>query len=119
MGFVKVPDGGPKVTFDVHASLRERIFSFSRESILKLKARTNNQKLKGYSNGEINAVEIMGKAIHDPIKMVNEKMTAIIENWLRNAVLKAETRCKNQRRRRFGGNQRLGILGFDRRIVFN
>ncbi len=93
---LKVPEGGPKVTFDVHAPLRERIFSFSRESILKLKARTNNRKLNGYSNGGINAIEIMGKAIHDPIKTVDEKMTAIIENWLRNAVSKTETEVQRQ-----------------------
>ncbi|KAK8671889.1 hypothetical protein V6N13_038472 [Hibiscus sabdariffa] len=38
---LKVPDGGPKVTFDENEPLRERIFSFSREAILELKAKVN------------------------------------------------------------------------------
>ncbi|KAL9672788.1 hypothetical protein QQ045_029040 [Rhodiola kirilowii] len=38
---LRIPPGGPKVTFSGDAPLRERIFSFSRESILKLKIKTN------------------------------------------------------------------------------
>lgn len=81
---LKVPVGGPTVTFDVHAPLKERIFSFSRESILNLKANMNNHKF----NGGANAVEVMRKGIHDPIKVVDEKITATIHKWLRNAVSK-------------------------------
>uniref|UniRef100_A0A7N0UCY9 BAHD acyltransferase DCR n=1 Tax=Kalanchoe fedtschenkoi TaxID=63787 RepID=A0A7N0UCY9_KALFE len=38
---LRVPDGGPRVTFDVDAPVRERIFSFSRDAIANLKARVN------------------------------------------------------------------------------
>nr|GEU41232.1 uncharacterized acetyltransferase At3g50280-like [Tanacetum cinerariifolium] len=86
---LKVPAGGPKVTFDEHAPLCERVLSFSREAILKLKDRTNNKKKFNCfnGNGEINAVEVMGKETHDPIKLSDEKVTAIIGNWIRNAVV--------------------------------
>ncbi|KAK9077922.1 hypothetical protein SSX86_001979 [Deinandra increscens subsp. villosa] len=85
---LKVPAGGPKVTFDEHAPLAERIFSFSRESILKLKDTTNNKKrLNCFGNGEIDAVEMMGKQSNDPIKLSDEKVTALIGNWIRNAVV--------------------------------
>ncbi|CAM8952572.1 unnamed protein product [Rhodiola kirilowii] len=40
---LQIPVGGPKVTFDVHAPVRERIFSFSREAISKLKAQVNRK----------------------------------------------------------------------------
>ncbi|KAJ9539918.1 hypothetical protein OSB04_026424 [Centaurea solstitialis] len=77
-----------QVTFDEHAPLCERVFSFNRESILKLKEKTNNKKKFGcYNNGingEVNAVEVMGKQSNDPI---NEKVTALIGNWIRNAVV--------------------------------
>lgn len=76
---LKIPDDGLKVTFDVDAPLKERIFSFSRESILRLKAKTNNKKWNSCSNGGIDAVELMGKQRNDPI---NGKITSIIENWL-------------------------------------
>lgn len=39
---LKLPAGGPKVTFNDEQPLRERIFHFSREAILKLKLRANN-----------------------------------------------------------------------------
>ncbi|KAL4289553.1 hypothetical protein GQ457_14G025120 [Hibiscus cannabinus] len=58
---LKVPDGGPKVTFNENEPLRERIFSFSREAILELKAKVNNSKV----NGDFNAVEILGKQSND------------------------------------------------------
>ncbi|KAK2377142.1 putative acetyltransferase [Trifolium repens] len=40
---LRLPEGGPVVTFNADAPIRERIFSFSREAIQKLKARANNQ----------------------------------------------------------------------------
>ncbi|KAL7612660.1 uncharacterized acetyltransferase At3g50280-like [Lactuca sativa] len=87
---LKVPADGLKVTFDEFAPLCERVFSFTRESILKLKDRTNNRK-KINSYGEINAAEVMGKQSNDPIKLSDDKVTALIGNWIRNAVVtKAE-----------------------------
>ncbi|CAH9091158.1 unnamed protein product [Cuscuta epithymum] len=66
---LKIPAGGPKVTFDVDAPLRERIFSFSRESMRKLKAKTNAQKQS--------AVELMGKQSNDPLNTANGKITPL------------------------------------------
>ncbi|KAK4353187.1 hypothetical protein RND71_028705 [Anisodus tanguticus] len=64
---LKLPADGPKVTFAVDAPLRERIFSFNRESILRLKEKTNNQILN--FDTEINIVELMGKHSNDPLKL--------------------------------------------------
>ncbi|PWA41155.1 Chloramphenicol acetyltransferase-like domain-containing protein [Artemisia annua] len=57
---LKVPEDGLKVSFDEHVPLSERVFRFSRDSILKLKNRTNNSL---YGDGEINVVELIGKEI--------------------------------------------------------
>ncbi|KAL8241040.1 hypothetical protein R6Q59_014395 [Mikania micrantha] len=85
---LKVPAGGPKVTFDEFAPLAERIFSFNRESILKLKETVNNRKrLNCFLTGEVNANEVMGKHSNDPIKLSDEKVTTLIGNWIRNAVV--------------------------------
>lgn len=92
---LRIPSGGPMVTFCVDSPIRERIFSFSRESILKLKARTNNRNWVGYVNGEIDAVELMGKQSNDPFKSDDGKLTAIIDSWLKTAVLKTETEFIN------------------------
>ena len=62
---LKVPEDGLKVSFDEHAPLSERVFLFSRESILKLKNRTNNRKKSLYGDGEINVVELIGKEMND------------------------------------------------------
>lgn len=66
---LRIPAGGLKVTFDEYAPLTERIFSFSRESILKLKAKVNNNNInndtKWITNGEIDTVELMGKQSND------------------------------------------------------
>ncbi|PKI46640.1 hypothetical protein CRG98_032982 [Punica granatum] len=76
---LKVPEGGPKVTFDEYAPLAERIFSFSREAILELKAKVNgNHNQKRLL--EANAVEVMGKQLHDPHVTVNGKVTSILDN---------------------------------------
>ncbi|RAL51276.1 hypothetical protein DM860_010778 [Cuscuta australis] len=48
---LKIPDGGPEVTFDVDAPVREKIFSFTRESILRLKSAVNN--IKSEVNGDV------------------------------------------------------------------
>ncbi|KAL5733086.1 hypothetical protein ACOSP7_032422 [Xanthoceras sorbifolium] len=65
---LQVPADGFKVTFNEYEPLSERIFSFSRESILKLKARVNNNNNsnnKWIDNGDIDAVEIIGKQSND------------------------------------------------------
>uniref|UniRef100_A0A5B7BDQ4 BAHD acyltransferase DCR n=1 Tax=Davidia involucrata TaxID=16924 RepID=A0A5B7BDQ4_DAVIN len=96
---LRLPDDGPKVTFSGDAPLRERIFSFSREAIQKLKAKANNRKWIGYGNGNgtIDAVELMGKQSNDPLKVADGKVTAILENWLfRNAVSRTETESPNR-----------------------
>lgn len=58
---LQVPVGGPKVTFSGNEPLRERIFHFSRESILKLKFRANNIARNGFSAPS----EILGKESND------------------------------------------------------
>nr|GEZ70726.1 chloramphenicol acetyltransferase-like domain-containing protein [Tanacetum cinerariifolium] len=69
---LKVPEDGFKVNFDEHARLSERVFLFSRESILKLKNRTNNRKKSLYGDGEINLVDLIGKEMND------EKVTELL-----------------------------------------
>ncbi|KAK4277864.1 hypothetical protein QN277_015794 [Acacia crassicarpa] len=60
---LEFPEGGPKITFNPDEPLRERIFSFSKEAIKKLKATVNSEKLT--INGEVNAVELIGKQSND------------------------------------------------------
>lgn len=68
---LRFPAGGPRVSFSGNESLRERIFHFSREAILKLKSRANNNPLlKNLSNG---ASEKLGK-------QSNDKITSVIED---------------------------------------
>ncbi|KAI3470852.1 hypothetical protein Pfo_027515 [Paulownia fortunei] len=81
---LKLPAGGPKVTFSGEAPVRERIFRFSRESILKLKAKVNNNSWKCEDNGRIDFVELMGKHSNDTLKFQDGKLTPL--TWLRNAV---------------------------------
>ncbi|KAL3838394.1 hypothetical protein ACJIZ3_022985 [Penstemon smallii] len=90
---LKLPDGGPKVTFSGDAPVRERVFRFSRESILKLKDRVNKcEKWEG--NGGIDVVaEMMGKYSNDNLKLQDSKLTALA--WLRNAVTRDTTRTNN------------------------
>ncbi|PRQ43002.1 putative shikimate O-hydroxycinnamoyltransferase [Rosa chinensis] len=59
---LRVPEGGPKITFSGNEPLRERIFHFTRESILKLKFRANNNAAR---NGFSESAEIFGKARND------------------------------------------------------
>ncbi|CAI9772360.1 unnamed protein product [Fraxinus pennsylvanica] len=86
---LKLPAGGPKVSFSVDAPLRERIFSFSRESIQKLKSKTNNQKW------ELNIVELMGKQSNDPLKFPDEKSTPL--TWFRNAISRESNYSTDQK----------------------
>ncbi|KAI9085394.1 hypothetical protein K1719_032650 [Acacia pycnantha] len=64
---LRVPDGGPKLTFDAEQPLRERVFHFSREAIQKLKLRANN----GGRNGITDSTEAMGKQVNDSWKTAN------------------------------------------------
>uniref|UniRef100_A0A1J3HHF0 BAHD acyltransferase DCR n=1 Tax=Noccaea caerulescens TaxID=107243 RepID=A0A1J3HHF0_NOCCA len=76
---LKVPKGGPKVTFDENAPLRERIFSFSREQIQELKAMVNKKKNWTVDNG----VEAMGKQSNDKLNgKENGKLTEMLESLL-------------------------------------
>lgn len=69
---LKFPAGGPKVTFSGEEPLRERIFHFSREAILKMKYRANNSSgLKATRNGISDSAEILGKQSKDSWKIVN------------------------------------------------
>ncbi|XP_075485968.1 putative acetyltransferase At3g50280 [Primulina tabacum] len=79
---LKLPAGGPKVTFSVDSPVREKIFRFSRESILKLKAKVNNQKWE--IDAGVDAAELMGKYSNDTLKFPDEKKTSL--PWLRTAV---------------------------------
>lgn len=87
---LRFPDGGPDVTFSADAPLAERIFRFSRDSILKLKATVNNSI--NHSVMSNNAVEIIGKQSNDTWKVPDGKVTAILDSLFRkNAVANPQT----------------------------
>lgn len=90
---LKFPDGGPVVTFNSDETLRERIFHFTRESILKLKLRANaNNNLQSTRkplNGFPDAVEILGKQGNDSWKSVNGNngsITSVLESLIKTNV---------------------------------
>ncbi|GJM92526.1 hypothetical protein PR202_ga09003 [Eleusine coracana subsp. coracana] len=59
---LQFPGGvGPKVTFDVDAPLRERVFHFSADAIRELKSIANR-----FSPGADQNAEVCGKMAHDP-----------------------------------------------------
>ncbi|CAK7324913.1 unnamed protein product [Dovyalis caffra] len=62
---LQFPAGGPKVTFSGEEPLRERIFHFSREAIVKLKLKANSTNLI------CNSAEIFGKQSNHRWKVVN------------------------------------------------
>lgn len=86
---------GPAVTFNADAPIRERIFSFSREAIQKLKARANNKRWPETNN----SVESMQKHMNDHYnnnnsnnQKENGKVATLIENWFKtNANPKQQT----------------------------
>ncbi|XP_031127988.1 uncharacterized acetyltransferase At3g50280 [Ipomoea triloba] len=51
---LKFPAGGPAATFSGDEPIREKIFHFTREAILKMKFRANNGKLCNGENGKLN-----------------------------------------------------------------
>ncbi|KAJ6325136.1 hypothetical protein OIU76_012257 [Salix suchowensis] len=95
---LKVPQGGPQVTFNENEPLSERIFSFSREAILKLKSKVNNKKWsQNPGDTDADVVELMGKESNDALFQIHNsgKMTAILESWFKNAVLKPQEAVSN------------------------
>ncbi|KAJ4824406.1 hypothetical protein Tsubulata_034448 [Turnera subulata] len=79
---LRVPEGGPTVTFNEHEPLSERIFSFSREAILRLKSRANNKK---WSNSDLSTTELMRKQSNDTPSYQNGiKVSSILEGWFKN-----------------------------------
>lgn len=108
-----VPQGGPKVTFSGDEPLAERIFSFSREAILKLKSKVNTQKSS--CTGAIDAIEMLGKQSNDPWKLdqkASGKVASVLENWLRNAisVSKPQTDSPNLQTEEISSFQSLSAL---------
>ncbi|XVF83892.1 hypothetical protein PTKIN_Ptkin16aG0530200 [Pterospermum kingtungense] len=77
---LRVPEGGPKVTFNENEPLGERIFSFSREAIVELKAKVN-KKEEFLSNGDFNTVEILGKLSNDKYYTENGKNLTEISSF--------------------------------------
>ncbi|CAL9228813.1 unnamed protein product [Arabidopsis halleri] len=74
---LRVPPGGPRVTFDADQPLRERIFHFSREAITKLKQRTNNRV-----NGITTAVNDGRKCNGNG--EINGKITTVLDSFLKS-----------------------------------
>ncbi|KAA0045051.1 hypothetical protein IC582_020354 [Cucumis melo] len=79
---LKFPPGGPTETFAGNSRLRERIFHFSREAILRLKYRANGGDFqrKRMSNGNCEAVEYFGKQLNDGWKTVKGKRNSDISD---------------------------------------
>ncbi|KAH7854927.1 hypothetical protein Vadar_019192 [Vaccinium darrowii] len=65
---LRFPDGTPRVTFSLDAPLRERIFNFSRESILKLKTKVNSGNGNPIVDESFDVIELMGKRSNDSLK---------------------------------------------------
>ncbi|XP_042026240.1 uncharacterized acetyltransferase At3g50280-like [Salvia splendens] len=80
---LRLPEGGPSVTFSSDSPVRERIFRFSKQSIQRLKSAVNNRKYEGEGNG-IDIAELMGKHSNDTLKNPDGKLTPLA--WLRSAV---------------------------------
>ncbi|KAI5663596.1 hypothetical protein M9H77_22919 [Catharanthus roseus] len=81
---LRFPAGGPSVTFSIDEPLREKIFHFSREAILKMKFRANNPGRK-FSDSEIEP-ENFGKTTYNGENVrSNNKITPVTENELAKA----------------------------------
>ena len=92
---LRVPEGGPKLTFSGDEPLRERIFRFNREAIRKLKCRANNQTQKSTNGQVLDVTEILGKMSNDNWNinngengLDNGKITSVLEKYLKNNVSK-------------------------------
>ncbi|XP_034693348.1 BAHD acyltransferase DCR [Vitis riparia] len=92
---LRVPEGGPRLTFSGDEPLRERIFRFHREAILKLKYRANNHIQKSTNGQVLDMGEILGKRSNDSWKTINGengmdngKKTSVLAKLLKNNVSK-------------------------------
>ncbi|OMO97510.1 Transferase [Corchorus olitorius] len=79
---LKFPPGGPTVTFAGDEPLRERIFHFSREAILKLKYRANYGCLL---TKQTNNSEVLGKLSNDSWKSVNGETNGKVKSNSNNS----------------------------------
>ncbi|XP_050380802.1 BAHD acyltransferase DCR [Argentina anserina] len=85
---LRVPVGGPTVTFSGNEPLREKIFHFTRESILKLKSRANN----GFSQ----SAGLYGKSLNDNWNFAAKTRTEISSFQSLSAQLwRSVTRVRN------------------------
>ncbi|XP_073034145.1 uncharacterized acetyltransferase At3g50280-like [Primulina eburnea] len=79
---LRFPAGGPSVTFSGDEPLREKIFHFSREAILRLKSRANNANPT--QKPQVSSAEIMSKQSNDNWAVAhnrksNGKLTSVME----------------------------------------
>ncbi|CAA0830555.1 HXXXD-type acyl-transferase family protein [Striga hermonthica] len=90
-----LPDGGPSATFSGDEPLREKIFHFSRESILRLKARANGPELQPEILGkQRNDKDTHGKIAITPVKL--DRMAEISSFQSLSAQLwRSVTRARN------------------------
>ncbi|KAK6231272.1 hypothetical protein QQP08_017446 [Theobroma cacao] len=78
---LKFPPGGPTVTFAGNEPLRERIFHFTREAILKLKYRANYGR---FLTKQTNS-EVLGKLCNDSWKSVNGETNGLSNGKVKNS----------------------------------
>ncbi|CAN0909652.1 BAHD acyltransferase DCR [Linum grandiflorum] len=94
---LRLPQGGPRVTFDETAPLSERIFRFSREAVLKLKATVNGNNNNSKWAGVVDSAELMGKQSNDSIyyqKKMGQKEISSFQS-LCALVWRAVTKARN------------------------
>ncbi|CAN0879762.1 BAHD acyltransferase DCR [Linum grandiflorum] len=90
---LEFPAGGPTVTFSGDVPLRERVFHFTREAILKLKNRANAVAVNGDGNfGFSSAEEIIGKQRND--KTVSSSQISSFQS-LSAQLWRSVTRARN------------------------
>ncbi|KAL8146521.1 uncharacterized protein LOC141707457 [Apium graveolens] len=81
-----LPENGPAATFSGDEPLREKIFHFSREAILKMKLRANGLFKKLEFNSDLNGSELFGKQSNDSWITVNDKengkITSVLQSLL-------------------------------------
>ncbi|XP_010423922.1 PREDICTED: uncharacterized acetyltransferase At3g50280-like [Camelina sativa] len=104
---LRVPPGGPRVTFDADQPLRERIFHFSRDAISKLKQRSNhrvngietNDGKKCNGNGDINGniTTVLESILKSDANSKNHDRTAEISSFqsLSAQLWRSVTRARN------------------------
>ncbi|CAN0909653.1 Uncharacterized acetyltransferase At3g50280 [Linum grandiflorum] len=90
---LRLPQGGPRVTFDETAPLSERIFRFSREAVLKLKATVNGNNNNSKWAGVVDSAELMGKQSNDSIYYQKKEISSF--QSLCALVWRAVTKARN------------------------